>query len=118
MTKPEQVAAELRDIAATLQAMIDGGAFDLCFEHVRVDLATLPDKLAALAADVSRVSRSVAALEELRPHWAQGHTSDSVAAQVTTVALGQLWRILGVTNQTEAVPAAAEAVAAAAKTKG
>ena len=49
MTKPEQVAAELRDIAATLQAMVEGGAFDLCFEHVRVDMATLPDKLAALA---------------------------------------------------------------------
>jgi hypothetical protein len=52
MAKPEQVAAELRDIAATLQAMIEGGAFDLCFEHVRLDLATLPDKLAALAEEL------------------------------------------------------------------
>lgn len=49
MTKTEQAAAELRDIAATLQAMIEGGAFDLCFAHVRADMALLPDKLAALA---------------------------------------------------------------------
>lgn len=49
MAKRNQVAPELREIAATLQAMVEGGAFDLCFTDTRADMATLPDKLAALA---------------------------------------------------------------------
>lgn len=46
---------------------------------------------------------TIEALETLRPHWAQGYTTDSVAAQVTTGATLQLWDMLGVTNQTDAV---------------
>lgn len=42
-------AAQLREIAATLAAMVEGGDFALCFAHVRADMALLPDKLAALA---------------------------------------------------------------------
>jgi hypothetical protein len=44
-------------------------------------------------------------LEELRPVWAQGWTSDSVAAQCATSAMTQLWKMLGVNNQTDAVQA-------------
>lgn len=43
------------------------------------------------------------ALEALRPHWAKGFTSDSVAAQVSAAALSQFWVALGATNQTEAM---------------
>lgn len=37
------------------------------------------------------------------PLWTQGFSSDSVAAQVRTVALEELWDILGVSNQTDAI---------------
>lgn len=47
----------------------------------------------------------LATLEAMRPHWAQGYTSDSTAAQASTAALSQLWGLLGVTSQTEAVAA-------------
>lgn len=45
----------------------------------------------------------VAALEQLRPHWAKGYTSDSATAQAATAALTELWKLLGVENQTMAV---------------
>lgn len=48
----KEVAAKLRDIAATLQAMDEGGSFSLCFDYVRADMATLPDRLAELADDL------------------------------------------------------------------
>ena len=43
------------------------------------------------------------ALEQLRPVWAQGFTSDSEAAQANGNALAQLWAALGVTDQTAAM---------------
>jgi hypothetical protein len=45
----------------------------------------------------------IESLESLRPVWAMGHTSDSIAAQSSANALAQLWKLLGATNQTEAV---------------
>ena len=45
--------------------------------------------------------RDIAALESLRPLWAQGYTSDSVAAQCASSALASIWAILKVDNQTE-----------------
>ena len=39
-------------------------------------------------------------MDSMRPHWAEGHTSDSVAAQAKTIALSQVWGLLGVDNQT------------------
>lgn len=38
--------------------------------------------------------------EAMRPHWAKGYTSDSMAAQAQTAALAQVWQLLGVDNQT------------------
>jgi len=63
-------------------------------EYVRFDQAE-----AIIAAKNSEIT----ALENLRPHWAKGYSSDSVAAQTVTAALSQLWGILGAANQTEAV---------------
>ncbi|MEB2845904.1 hypothetical protein [Endobacterium cereale] len=51
-------------------------------------------------------------LEGLRPHWAKGYSSDSVAAQATTAALNQIWKLLGVENQTSAVMKLRELVTA------
>lgn len=50
--------------------------------------------------------RAIAAnaeLEALRPHWAQGYTSDSIAAQCSFMALSELWFLLGTKDQTSAV---------------
>ena len=38
--------------------------------------------------------------ELMRPHWAQGYSNDSIAAQASTSALADVWDILGVKNQT------------------
>jgi hypothetical protein len=54
------------------------------------------ETVAALQAQIDR-------LERLRPHWAKGYTSDSVAAQSTITALNQIWSILGVDDQTAAM---------------
>lgn len=55
---------------------------------------------------VRELQENIAKLEEtletLRPVWAQGHTSDSMAAQANGTALASLWRLLGVTDQTAA----------------
>ena len=59
--------------------------------------------IATVDAYVQTLHRQIEALEALRPHWAQGHTTDSVVAQVATGATLQLWDMLGVTNQTDAV---------------
>jgi len=56
-----------------------------------------------LATEIDRLRRYVAALESKRPHWAEFFSSDSVAAQLTADALTELWGLLGVHNQTEAV---------------
>lgn len=45
----------------------------------------------------------IATLEQLRPIWARGWTEDSIAAQTLSAAVSELWKLLGVDNQTEAV---------------
>ena len=58
-----------------------------------------------LAAKLARAERRNDALEQLRPVWAQGWTKDSMAAQASGNALSQLWKMLGVQDQTQAVAA-------------
>lgn len=38
--------------------------------------------------------------ESMRPHWAQGYSSDSMAAQASTSALSEVWDLIGVKDQT------------------
>lgn len=52
---------------------------------------------------IEALQARVDALEKLRPHWAQGYSSDSIAAQAAGVALSSLWEVLGARNQTEAM---------------
>ncbi|MES2783604.1 MAG: hypothetical protein V4657_12480 [Pseudomonadota bacterium] len=40
-------------------------------------------------------------IESMRPHWAQGYSDDSMAAQASTGALAEVWDMLGVKNQTD-----------------
>ena len=55
--------------------------------------------------DISNLEKNIEHLEELRPEWAQGYTSDSMAAQYSTDAKKQLWKLLGAEDQTQAVQA-------------
>lgn len=50
--------------------------------------------------EIKRLQDEIAGLEALRPHWAKGYSSASVAAQVQTTALNEIWKHLGVSNQT------------------
>jgi len=61
------------------------------------------DEVDRLREKVASQEREIKALESLRPHWAQGYSSDSLAAQASTAALSDFWDLLGVDNQTEGV---------------
>ncbi len=66
--------------------------------------ADTSEDAAARVALVDLITRKNA-LEALRPHWAQGYTDDSIAAQTATAALADIWELLGVDNQTAAMQA-------------
>lgn len=51
----------------------------------------------------TRAEETKRTMEQLRPVWAQGFTSDSQAAQANGNALAEIWQILGVDNQTAAM---------------
>ena len=57
----------------------------------------------ALDRDYVQATNRLAAAEALRPQWAMGYSSDSMAAQVATSALAEIWKVLGVTNQTDCI---------------
>jgi hypothetical protein len=75
-------------------------------------------RIEALTAERDRLSSEVDTLELLRPHWAQGYSSDSVAAQASTAALVAFWEILGVSDQTSAINALKALTATLAEIKG
>jgi ribulose bisphosphate carboxylase small subunit len=50
-----------------------------------------------------RVKQTEQVMEQLRPVWAHGWSSDSEAAQASANALSEIWAELGVKNQTEAM---------------
>ncbi len=61
------------------------------------------DEYKSLKHEKEQLEKRVNGLQALRPSWAQGFTSDSVAAQTSSAALYTLWAKLKVSNQTEAV---------------
>lgn len=75
------------------------------FESFHVNKAKeLLDATAALVATATRrAEETQKAMDELRPVWAHGWSTDSEAAQASSNALAQLWEMLGVDNQTTAV---------------
>lgn len=58
---------------------------------------------ALCAAETQRADNTQKVMDELRPIWAQGFTSDSEAAQANGNALAEIWQVLGVVNQTAAM---------------
>ena len=68
-----------------------------------------------LEAKLAREELRNDALEQLRPVWAQGWTKDSMAAQASGNALSQLWKMLGVQDQTQAADRIEELEAKLAK---
>ena len=76
----------------------------LDFDKVTVgDARDAALRIEELGGKIAGVERAKDALEGLRPVWAQGWTDDSMAAQASGNALAQLWEMLGVQNQTQAV---------------
>lgn len=63
-------------------------------------------------AEKRRVAAEVV-LEQLRPVWAQGYTSESEAAQASANALSELWQLLHATDQTQAMGNLRRLIAAA-----
>lgn len=62
-------------------------------------------KISALVEAEQRIANLEAELEalrELRPVWAQGYSSESIATQAPADALAQIWAALDVENQTQA----------------
>jgi hypothetical protein len=68
----------------------------------------LAERITELEAEVERLKGSLEVEIKLRPRWAQGYSSDSVAAQCAQDALYQIFEKLGVSNQTEAMQALEE----------
>ena len=66
------------------------------------------ERIEELEGKLARAMLTIEALQGLRPVWAQGWTDDSMAAQASGNALAQLWEMLGVKDQTQAVAALAE----------
>ena len=65
---------------------------------------------------IVELEQKVATLEKLRPFWAQGFNSTSVAAQTLTSALAQVQEVLGTRNQTETMQKLRALVAAPTNT--
>jgi hypothetical protein len=57
----------------------------------------------ALDAEYVLATKRLAAAEALRPQWAMGYSDDSIAAQLSTSALIQIYGVLSVTNQTDCI---------------
>lgn len=73
-------------------------AFELADAMIRAEQTLTPE-----GKELAEAREKIKALEALRPLWAQGYSSDSIAAQSLTTALTKLYDLLGVTNQTAAV---------------
>jgi len=49
---------------------------------------------------IARYEDKITYYELIRPHWAQGYTSDGIAASTMLVALTEIYKLLGVKDQT------------------
>jgi hypothetical protein len=63
----------------------------------------MPHTLRDAQLEILKLRTERDALEQLRPAWAQGYSTASIAAQVSGDSLSRLWKMLGVTDQTMAV---------------
>lgn len=89
---------------AGINANTAADAAALCYAIADAMLAARNEpQVNPLQAELDEARQSIKALESLRPHWAQGYSSDSMAAQSKTAALSDIWEALGASNQTEAM---------------
>jgi hypothetical protein len=72
-------------------------------EELRAVIYGCNEKIDALFEELREKDRTIKALNSLRPLWAQGHSDDSIAAQVSYSALAQIFKALEVDNQTDAM---------------
>ena len=68
-------------------------------EYIRADMHE---------ARIKELECEISHLEEMRPFWAKGYSSDSMAAQSATGALSSIWSYLGVQDQTACMDALEE----------
>lgn len=59
--------------------------------------------LMQMKTEIASLKETISVLEKLRPQWARGYSSDSVAAQCATDALVSIFEILNVKDQTSAM---------------
>jgi len=107
------IGMSIRDHFAgqTISAYIVSATDDIDWQMVARMAYTAADAMLAerskvpvnpLQRELDEAKAQVAHLESLRPFWAKGFSSDSIAAQTTITALRRLWDMLGVSNQTMA----------------
>ncbi len=82
-------------------AMTSGQIAEAVAAHVALRDMMHPAAVLALLDENERMREQLSAANAMRPHWAQGYTSDGIAAQVNAAALSQVWRAIGANNQTE-----------------
>lgn len=61
------------------------------------------DEYESLKHEKDQLEARVKHLDAMRPQWAQGYSTDSIAAQSKAIALQQVWDRLKVTNQTDCI---------------
>mgnify|MGYP003691383551 CR=1 FL=1 len=89
MNKLEERLLDLEERVTKLEENSDVDGVEV--EYIRVDIHE---------ARIKRLEDEISHLEEMRPFWAKGYSSDSMAAQTATGALSSIWRCLGVKDQT------------------
>lgn len=77
--------------------------FSLINPNIRKVAEKAVEEISVLHTRIDKLEDELEGLESLRPHWAQGFTEDSVAAQSSQAALSQLWELIGAKDQTQAV---------------
>lgn len=71
--------------------------------QLRAEIRGLKKDLERSRTDVKARDEDVKRLEQLRPIWAQGFSSDSIAAQTSFSALNEIWGKLRANDQTSAI---------------
>jgi len=108
-TKPNPLAV-MDAVIVSAERLAAGEAVTSDAATVEVARATRA-AIAEIIEERDRLALRVGGLEALRPVWAQGWTNDSEAAQAASAALAQIWKALGVSNQTDAMIALRAALA-------
>lgn len=114
VTRVLERAGPMENRDATRDELLDAIADNFV---VLNDANKRPTSISLMRSRIEKLERQLETERSMRPQWAQGFTSDSMAAQSTSTAMHQLWKMLGASNQTEAIMKLATLQAEAAKTR-